>query len=111
MLNQLLNSFCLLNVSMAAKNRMHNFLDLVNTTSPQSDTSSHLNQSKATATKSAIFDIFGEVISTPGRALIRDRALFLFREIVECVIQSFLSYSKNSSRRSKSDKYTSPNVH
>lgn len=67
MLNQLLNSFCLLNVSMAAKNRMHNFLDLVNTTSPQPDTSSHLNQSKATATKSAIFDIFGEVISTPGK--------------------------------------------
>ena len=46
-----------------------------------------------------------------GRALIRDRALFLFREIVECVIQSFFSYLKNSSRRSKSDKYTSPNVH
>lgn len=46
---------------------MHNFLDLVNTTSPQPDTSSHLNQSKATATKSAIFDIFGEVISTPGK--------------------------------------------
>lgn len=66
MLNQLLNSFCLLNVSMAAKNRMHNSLDLVNTTSPQPDTSSYLNQSKATATKSAIFDIFGEVISTPG---------------------------------------------
>ncbi|CAH3152172.1 unnamed protein product, partial [Pocillopora meandrina] len=58
--NQHLNSFNLRNVSMAAKDRVHDFaLDLANTTSSQPDTSSHLNQSKSPASESAIFLEFG----------------------------------------------------
>ena len=58
--NQHLNSFNLRNVSMAAKDRVHDFtLDLANTTSSQPDTSSHLNQSKSPTSESAIFVEFG----------------------------------------------------
>ncbi|PFX34517.1 hypothetical protein AWC38_SpisGene723 [Stylophora pistillata] len=47
------NSFHLGNVSTAAKNRVHSFvLDLVNTTSSQLDTSSHLNQLELTTSES-----------------------------------------------------------
>ena len=58
--DQHLNSFNLRNVSMAAKDRVHDFsLDLANTTSSQPDTSSHLNQSKSPTSESATFVEFG----------------------------------------------------
>ena len=65
--DQHLNSFPSRDVSMLAKKRMHDFvLDVVNTTSSQLDTSSHLHQSKPPGPD----PVSEESSSYPGKILI-----------------------------------------